>query len=79
MTRMAKNTTELTSQVEPNNRAMCTTPLVSSSMNPAPRKNICQLGRTRRTGENAYRMIKESPAIKAMLRRFSEGIQASRK
>ena len=40
---MAKKTIELTIQVVPKSRAMCTTPLVSSSMKPAPRKNIWPL------------------------------------
>ena len=46
MARIAKKTIELTIQVAPKSRAMCTTPLVSSSMKPAPRKNIWPLGRT---------------------------------
>ncbi len=41
ITSTAKITTELTIQVPPNSSAMCTTALVSTSMKPAPRKNIC--------------------------------------
>ena len=44
MVRIAKKTIELTIQVAPKSKAMCTTPLVSSSMKPAPRKNIRPLG-----------------------------------
>src|SRR5437868_10199904 len=38
--RIEKNTDELTSQVLPNNSAICDTARVSSSMKAAPRKNI---------------------------------------
>ena len=75
--RIAKNTIELTTQVEPNKSAMCTTPLVSRSMNPAPRKNIVALGRTFRTGANTIRMINDSTATIAMPRRFKAGIAGS--
>ena len=56
MVRIAKKTIELTIQVEPKSKAMCTTPLVSSSMKPAPRKNIWPLGRRCRTGAKAKRI-----------------------
>src|SRR5205814_10514645 len=80
MTRMAKNTTELTTQVLPKSSAMWTTPLVSSSMNPAPRKNIRQLGRTRRTGAKASRMASESTATATMPWPMGDqGISALRK
>ena len=36
---MAANTTVFTIQVLPNSSAICTTAFVSTSMNPAPRKN----------------------------------------
>ena len=48
ITSTAKNTTELTIHVPPKSSAMCTTALVSTSMKPAPRKNICD--RIRRCG-----------------------------
>ena len=54
--RMAKKTSELTSQVEPNNSANVTRLRVSSSMNAAPRKNMCAVealrARLRRQAED---------------------------
>ena len=79
MVRIAKKTIELTIQVAPKSKAMCTTPLVSSSMKPAPRKNIWPLGRARRTGAKASRITSESTATIAMPRRLSAGIVGSRR
>ena len=53
MTRIAPKTTALTIHVEPKSNAMWTTPLVSRSMKPAPRKNIRPFGRAVRTGAKA--------------------------
>ncbi len=79
MIRMAANTIELTIQVEPKSSARCTTPLVSSSMKPAPRKNIRPSGRAVLTGASANRSASESPATIAIPRRFRPGIAGSRR
>jgi hypothetical protein len=64
----------LTTHVEPNSSAMCTTPLVSSSMNPAPRKNIVPLSRAVRTGANIISRTTDSTAMIAAPRTFTAGI-----
>ena len=64
MTRMAANTTEFTTQVAPKSSAIWTTPRVSSSMKPAPRKNIRPLGRTRRTGAKIERISTDKAAMR---------------
>ncbi len=79
MVRMAKKTMELTIQVALKSRAMCTTALVSSSMNPAPRKNIWPLGRARRTGANRKRIASDINATIAIPRRFRAGINGRRR
>ena len=77
--RIAKKTIELTIQVAPKSNAMCTTPFVSSSMKPAPRKNIRPFGRALRTGANASRITSESTATIAMPRRLRAGIVGVRR
>src|SRR5262249_31609222 len=65
--KMAKNTSELTSQVEPNNSANVTRLLVSSSMNAAPRKNMWPL-KPRRAGAGARPKIRPMAITATMAR-----------
>ena len=75
---MAKKTMELTTQVEPKRRASCTTPLVSRSMNPAPRKNIDPFGRHGPTGAKSTRITIDATATMTIPRMFNAGTLGSR-
>jgi hypothetical protein len=77
-----KNTAEFTSQVLPNSKAICTTALVSSSMNAAPRKNILTLiGRPAPLdvplGMNNSTMVMPRPPKRTMDRSVRSGISRS--
>ena len=77
MTRIAPKTTALTTHVEPKSNAMWTTPLDSSSMNPAPRKNIRPLGRAVRIGSKGRQDHERDPGDEAIPRRLSAGMTGS--
>src|SRR5919202_1138821 len=65
--RMAKNTSELTNQVEPNSSEKVTRLRVSSNMKAAPRKNMCAL-KPRRAGRGASPKISPRAMTATMAR-----------